>query len=424
MARPAAPRQRTRGSVDTLPSGALRVRVYAGVDALTGKQNYLVKIIPPGPGAAAVAEQTRTRFLNQIDERRSVRTRATLDQLLDKWLQVAKLEGTTLNGYESKLRRHVRPALGKKQLGKIDVETLETFYGSLARCRARCNGRKFIEHRMAKDHECTEKCRPHVCKPLADSTIRQIHWILSGALDRAVRWRWIGVNPCDEAEPPPQPKPNPRPPSPAEAGELLTEASKDIDWGTLVWTAITTGARRGELCALRWIDIDFDNAVVMLTRSIAQVGGRCWEKNLKSHQQRRITLDPETLEVARAHRQRCEERALALGVGLSKHAFVFSLVPDGSRHLKPDSVTQRYDRMAKRLEIVTTIHNLRHYSATELIRAGVDIRTVAGRLGHGGGGATTLRVYSAWSSESDQRAAAALVARLPRLPRPDAPQAS
>jgi hypothetical protein len=58
------------------------------------------------------------------------------------------------------------------------------------------------------------------------------------------------------------------------------------------------------------------------------------------------------------------------------------------------------------------IHKLRHYSATELINAGVDVRTVAGRLGHGGGGATTLRVYAAWLSEADQRAATALAGRM------------
>lgn len=423
MAKQASPRQRTRGSVDVLPSGALRVRVYAGIDALTGKQNYLVEIVPPGPNAATLAEQTRTRFLNQIDERRNVRTKATLDQLLDKWLNVARLEDTTRSGYESKLRRHVRPALGKKQIAKIDVEALETFYGTLARCRDRCNGRKYVEHRVAGEHECTAKCRPHACKPLADSTIRQIHWILSGAFDRAVRWHWLGVNPADQAEPPAQPKPNPRPPSPEEAGELLTEASKDADWGVLVWVAVTTGARRGELCALRWSDIDLDHAVIMLTRSIAQVGGKCWEKDLKTHQQRRIALDAETVAILRVHRKRFQERALALGAKLAKNAFVFSRAPDASRHLKPDSITQRYDRMSERLKIDTSIHKLRHYSATELIRAGVDIRTVAGRLGHGGGGATTLRVYSAWLAESDQRAAASLAARLPQLPRPGATDA-
>jgi integrase len=74
--------------------------------------------------------------------------------------------------------------------------------------------------------------------------------------------------------------------------------------------------------------------------------------------------------------------------------------------------------MAARLGINTHIHALRHYSATELIAGGADIRTVAGRLGHGGGGTTTLRVYAAWVSEADQRAANMLGPRMPRRPRP------
>ena len=79
-------------------------------------------------------------------------------------------------------------------------------------------------------------------------------------------------------------------------------------------------------------------------------------------------------------------------------------------------MTQRYSRMCARLGLDMHIHQLRHYSATELIAAGVDIRTVAGRLGHGGGGTTTLKVYSAWVAEADQRAATSLAARMPELP--------
>lgn len=96
--------------------------------------------------------------------------------------------------------------------------------------------------------------------------------------------------------------------------------------------------------------------------------------------------------------------------------FVFSLTPDGSAYLQPNSISQRYAKLAARLGIRTSIHKLRHYSATELIAAGVDVRTVAGRLGHGGGGTTTLRTYAAWVSESDQRAASSLFARMPARP--------
>jgi hypothetical protein len=116
-----------------------------------------------------------------------------------------------------------------------------------------------------------------------------------------------------------------------------------------------------------------------------------------------------------AYVQRAAQSAASLGIELSEDAFVFSTAPDRSTRMNPDTVTQRYSRMCKRLGWDLHIHQLRHYSATELIAAGVDIRTVAGRIGHGGGGTTTLRVYSAWVAEADQRAAGALAARLPEL---------
>ena len=82
----------------------------------------------------------------------------------------------------------------------------------------------------------------------------------------------------------------------------------------------------------------------------------------------------------------------------------------------PDTATQRYDRLAERLGINTTLHKLGAYAATELLNGGVDVRAVAGRLGHGSGGAMTLRAYAAWLAEADQRAAPILAGRMPDLP--------
>jgi integrase len=198
----------------------------------------------------------------------------------------------------------------------------------------------------------------------------------------------------------------------------VREAWKDADWGAYVWVAMTTGARRGELCAVHWSDIDLDHGVLILRRALyVDEVGVLREKDTKSHQQRRIALDDDTVEVLRALLERCRIRAEALGVRWSAEAYVFSPDPDGLRPFVPDTATQRFSRMAERLGIDCSLHSLRHYSATELISAGVDVRTVAGRLGHGGGGATTLRVYAAWVAEADQRAAATLSARMP--PRPD-----
>lgn len=181
---------------------------------------------------------------------------------------------------------------------------------------------------------------------------------------------------------------------------------------------MTSGARRGELCALRWGRLDMptsaDTGTMTIVSALALDDERRWyEKETKTHQQRRIALDADTVAVLREHKERTLERCRALGVDLADDAFVFSSSPDSSTWMIPDSATQRYERMVAKLGIKTTLHSLRHYSATELITAGVDPRTVGGRLGHSGGGATTLKVYSAWVAESDQRAAKALSARMP-----------
>jgi DNA-binding transcriptional regulator YhcF (GntR family) len=182
---------------------------------------------------------------------------------------------------------------------------------------------------------------------------------------------------------------------------------------------MTTGARRGEMCAVREDDLDLTEGreVIWLRRAIRKnENGRLTEAELKTHQQRRIALDPETVLVLREHLDRWNARLQLLGKRLTGRTYLFSGEPDGSTWPKPDSVSQRYDRLAARLDIATTFHKLRHYTATELITAGVDVRTVAGRLGHGGGGTTTLRTYTAWVSEADQRAAAGLGAGMPTRP--------
>ena len=404
-----------------LPSGALQVRVYGGKDALTGKRNELVEVIPPGPRAAVEAEAARTRLLNQVDERRHPRTSATVNQMLDRHFELAKLEPATLSTYLGYAAKHIRPLIGNQQVGALDGGLLfDSFYAEMRRCRDHCDRRPRTDHRTSIDHVCDDRCGPHICRPLGDSTIRQIHFILSGALRKAVRWRWIGSSPIGQAEPPPAPKPDPRPPTAAEAARILREAWVDVEWALLLWVAMVSGARRGELCALRWRDIDLDTGVVWVRRSIWQHSKRLGEKDTKDHQKRRIAVDPDTLVLLVEHRQRCEERAAALDVVLPADAFVFSSAPDGSKYLLPDSVSQRYGDLVRRLGIHTSIHKLRHYSATELISAGVDPRTVAGRLGHGGGGTTTLRYYTAWVSESDQRAASTLAGRMPARPLPGA----
>ncbi|MGF1647816.1 MAG: tyrosine-type recombinase/integrase [Kineosporiaceae bacterium] len=392
------------------------MKVYAGVDPVSRRRLYLDETIPPGPRAAADAEKARTRLLGQVDERRNPKTRATVNQLLDRYLTVVDLEQSTRSTYEGYIRNHIRPVLGSLPLSRLDSEVIDSFYAQLRTCRARCGGRASVQHWTDGAHDCDERCRPHRCKPMAGATVRQIHSILRSACQRAVKWRWLSTNPVDNAMPPSAAKPNPHPPSPEQAARISVDAWRDLDWGLFVWLAMITGARRGELCALTWERLDVASRILSIKTSIAEVGGTSWEKDTKSHQQRRIALDDTTVALLQMYRSRCVARAESLGAALPDGARMFSRDPLGGTWLKPGSVSQRYARMCARLGWDMNLHDLRHYSATELVAAGVDLRTIAGRLGHSGGGVTTLRVYSAWVPEADGRAARTLSGRLPAPP--------
>jgi hypothetical protein len=95
-------------------------------------------------------------------------------------------------------------------------------------------------------------------------------------------------------------------------------------------------------------------------------------------------------------------------------AFAFSPDPAGQTPWNPDTMTHRYRRYARRVGIAGSLKELRHYSATQLLAAGTDLNTVAGRLGHTEG-STTLKFYAQFTRPADQRAAAVIPSRLDGL---------
>lgn len=418
--------------------GSFQVLVYAGTDPLTGKPNYLTESTRTRPAA----EKALTRLLASVDAQRSPRTKADLDTAMKDWLRTHEAEETTLAGYRGYVERTISPALGTTSLAKITPKVLEEFYAELRTCGQRCHATKVtVDHRTTRSHDCRSirhkrrpgrpsrtaphdcakagcvvvECPPHVCSPMARSTIRQIHWILSAVFSAAVRWEWIASNPADNTRKPRQQEPQPEPPSAAEAARIVEAAWQEDDaWGTLVWLVMVTGLRRAELLALRWTDVDFEEGKLEIRRNYVRIGKRGIEKDTKSHQMRRISLDAETVSVLAEHRDRCYEQLRSLGITPSSNTFVFTYKPGRDAPADPSGVTHRYGRMCKEVEIDSHLHALRHYSATELLTAGVDLRTVAGRLGHGGGGATTLRVYAAWVGEADRKASEILGGRLKR----------
>jgi integrase len=346
--------ERSNGSLNRVS----QVRVLPGAPP----ERYLTRTIH---ASKRKAEDVLSQMLVEAGLGSHVVTDGTLHELARRWWTMAEpnLSPTTAREYRRLVWKVIVPRLGEWKVRALRTSDIDQIYGELSR-------------------------------RLSAQSVHHVHAVLRRLLNQGVRWGWLSTNPALNASPPKARRKPITPPRPEQVSRLIAEAERrEPDLGCFLRLAAVTGARRGELCALRWTDIDLENAVVSLRRSLAQVGGKCWEKDTKSHQQRRVALDEETVSILRAYRKRWQEHALALGTRLRPNAFVFSRSPDASTHLRPDSVTQRYGRTATRLGIETTLHKLRHYSATELISAGVDIRTVAGRLGHGGGGLTTLRVF-------------------------------
>lgn len=122
----------------------------------------------------------------------------------------------------------------------------------------------------------------------------------------------LSVNPASSATPPSVPAPDINPPEPHELAKLFGLATEtEVDLADFIVLAATTGARRSELVALRWTDLDLDRATVWIRRGIVTGFTGLVEKDTKNHATRRVSLDPTTMAALAARRDRAVERARA-----------------------------------------------------------------------------------------------------------------
>ncbi len=302
-----------------------------------------------------------------------------LGQLLTQWLHHTSehLSPTTAREYRRLTSTLIEPALGSLPLRRVSTQRLDAFYSSLVRDRG-----------------------------LSPSSVRQVHAVLRGALGQAVRWGWIPTNPAATASPPKRRLREITPPAMADTRDLLAAADEhDPEFGALLRVLAATGARRGEACGLRWSDVDLDAGTVSIRRSVAAVAGGIIVKDTKTHAARRIAVDPSTLAVLAEQRRRMEARAAACAVAFDSNGFVFTATGDGSAPLHPDTVSGGFRRLCERAGLPgVRLHDLRHLHATQLLAAGVPVRTVSGRLGHANA-STTLNVYAHFLEASDREAA-------------------
>ena len=372
------------GSMRQRGEDSWQLRVHAGRDSITGRKRYVERTFR---GNKRQASKALAALVTETEELAPRSTKeGTVGALLNEWLDHAEpsFSPKTVATCRMYIDNPIIPAIGSLSASKLTANELDRFYRHLLKVGA-SNG------------------------PYAPATIRRVHGIIRRALTQGVRWGWISRNPAIDASPPRVPLREMKPPSPDQVVRLFRLAQEsDPDLATFITLAASSGARRGELIALRWKDIDVERGTLSVERGIVLVDGQLIEQGTKTHQSRRISLDIATLESLSQHRVRMEEGAALAGTTIKSTSFVFSEAVDGSLPWRPDSTTRAFRSLCKKAGVEgVRLHDLRHYVATRLLSAGIDVRTVAGRLGHRNP-STTLNVYSHFVPESDHQAADAL----------------
>ena len=232
----------------------------------------------------------------------------------------------------------------------------------------------------------------------SEHKIQKVHRLLSASFNRAVRYGWIGANPCMQATKPKTSSSEIEPPTPDQVRDVIADAEGVNADLAVCRLAAATGARRSELVALKWAD--FKGARLTIRRSLVEAEDRLFERPTKtgSKGHRTIAVDAATVAAVAALRER--QAAGADEHGLPAPEYVFSF-DGGLSPWRPVYLTLAFGHLSAH---AFRLHDLRHYHATQLLAAGVPVPTVSKRLGHTST-AVTLDVYGHRLPEQDREAA-------------------
>ena len=292
--------------------------------------------------------------------------RQTLATYLPYWLEnICKplVRKVTHKQYRSALNAHLLPVLGKLTLQNLKPEHIQSLYAD-----------------MLEDG-------------LAASTIGAIHAVLHKALEDAVKWNFVSRNVSSIVSLPRIERREMHVLIPEQAHKLL-ETAKGSRIEVLLLLAITTGARRGEMLALRWKDVDLDSGVMNIRRTVSFVPGYGYVENEPKTKagRRRVMLTDVAITALREQKIRQELDKAKAGKEWKERDIVFHNIY-GS-FLNPAAVLVWYHSLLEKAGLPDMrFHDLRHSAATILLVMGVHPKVVQELLGHSTI-AMTMDVYS------------------------------
>lgn len=248
-----------------------------------------------------------------------------------------------------------------------------------------------------------------IADEVSPGTVKRRHGVLRAALKHAVARGWIGRSPVYGVEVPKlevAPMDLPSHESVVSAISRLPKQQRRLQ--VVAGLALASGARRGELVALRWKDLDFEDSTVRLNASIAEGPKGLVRKATKTGSVRTIKLDAETMADLKRWRAECAKHCLQLGVALNDDSPLFGAPADPGSPVRPSRLTQDWSRWREKVGLGgLRFHDLRHRHATTLLEEGIAIHQVAYRLGHASA-VITMAVYAHAIRGNDEASALAI----------------
>lgn len=297
-------------------------------------------------------------------------SKTTVAQFLDKWIDHVKAQVSpkTHERYAQIVKNNLKPAIGATILTKLKPAAIAAAYSA-----ALVNGRRDKKE-----------------GGLSPRSVGHMHRVLKEALGQALRWELIHRNPCDAVDPP---KVEWKPMITYDLDQTveMLDVLREHPIYMAAMLAVLCGLRRGEICALRWRNVDLVNGQLSVVESLEQTKEGVRFKSPKTGKGRTVALSATVIEELRAHRLQRVQDLLKLGAKLSDDETVLAQF-DGSV-TTPIWISQNWrTAIAKTSLPRLRFHDLRHAHATHLLKNGINPKIASERLGHSKVG-TTLDLY-------------------------------
>jgi integrase len=260
----------------------------------------------PGSGVRE-AERELAKPVSEVAKGNLATGTETVGELLEHAEAIGR-SPTTLKEYRRIAETILRPELGRLRLARLTAVDLDRLYAKL------------------------------IFRGLKPITVRHVHALIGVALHQGEKWGLLDRDVSRRATPPPVHPSEVEAPNVEEVRAIIAAAEEiEPPFAAMLIITALVGARRGEMCGLRWSDFDSNGRTLAIARSVYDAPGRSFNvTDTKTHARRRVSLDDLAVEVLSRHRAQVDALARELGVTVAPDAYMFSRSPAGLEPYLPD----------------------------------------------------------------------------------------